>query len=221
MKKFLIASVLATTILIAQAKADTIVFYSFNDTSAGTASSTIANTGSLISSFGNFNAGASPLSILSSVTGNPNNHSFPAGNSISQNFWNGDASYFQFTLDSAAGNYYDIIVSWAENSSGTGPHNAKLQYSTTGVGGTYLDFATFATPNNSAMIQDLSAVSAIESNANVVFRLVGLGTTSNGGTMKIDNLAIEATALPVPEPSTVLLVGMSLAGLLAIRRRRS
>ena len=151
------------------------------------------------------------------MTGNPNNHGFASGNSISQNAWNGDASYFQFTLDSTG--YQNIIVSWAENSSGTGPHNAKLQYSTTGVGGTFTDFATFAAPNNSANVQDLSSIAALNNNSTVAFRIVGLGTTSNAGTMKIDNLAVDAVV--IPEPSTVFLVGMSLAGLLAIRRRRS
>lgn len=217
MKKFLIASMAAVVILAAQAKAQTgIVFYSFNDQSSSNALIT-ATVGSGISAFSNFNTAGNPFTILSSVSGNPNNRGFSAGNSVSQNAWNGDGSYFQFTLDSTG--YQDIILTWGENSSGTGPHSAKLQYSSTGVGGSFTDFATFAAPNNSAMLQDLTSVSAINNNSDVVFRLVGLGTTSNGGTWKIDNFNIDATA--VPEPSTVMLVGASLVGLLALRRRRS
>jgi hypothetical protein len=229
MKKFLIASVLATTILVAQVQAQslTIAFYAFNTNgytgtlvpldAAGTNYVETANIGSGISSFSNFNTAGTPLTILSSVTGNPNNHGFVSGNSISQNNWDG-SGYFQFTLDSTG--YQNIVLSWTANVSSTGPANTTLRYSTTGVGGTFTDFATFATPKNTAVTQDLSLVTALNNNSTVVFRLVGVNASNTAsGTMKIDNFAIEAIA--IPEPSTVFLVGMSLAGLLAIRRRRS
>jgi len=215
MKKLLIASAVTVMLFAAQAKAQTgIVFYSFNDQSSTGALITAA-VGSSISQFSNFNTAGSPLTILSSVSSNPNNHGFSAGNSVSQNNWDGSA-YFQFTLDSTG--YSDIILSWAGNVSGTGPQNTTLRYSSTGVGGIFTDFATFATPKNSAVTQNLSSVSALNNNPNVVFRLVGVDASNTAaGTMKIDNFNIDA----IPEPSTMLLVGAGLVGLLALRRRRS
>ncbi len=213
---------MAFILAAAETRADTIVFYSFTsnttfavNTAAWTNASLTADIGSSISSFTNFNAGGTALTFLSSVAGNPNNHGFPASNSISQNRWDGDASYFQFTLDSTG--YSGITLSWAQNRSSTGPNQWTLRYSTNG-GGSFTDFATFALVANSAVTQDLSSVTAIDNNPNVVFRLVGVGATAATGTAKIDNFAIEATL--IPEPSTVLLVGVGLAGLVAMRRRR-
>ena len=217
MKKFLIASALAAVLLPAQVKAQTdIVFYSFNDTSS-TAAVMTATVGSSISSFSVFNPSNTPLTILSSVGGNPNNHGFSAGNSVSQNTWDGTA-YFQFTLDSTG--YKNIILSWAGNTSSTGPTNVLLRYSSTGVGGPFTDFATFASLKNTATTQDLTSVTALNNNPNDVFRIVGINSGNPlAGTMKIDNFNIDAVL--VPEPSTLLLVGAGLLGLLAVRRRRT
>ncbi len=219
-------------ILTAQAQAQ-IVFYSFNtngfggtiNTAAETNYVTTANIGSSISQFSNFNTGAgSPLTILSSVAGNPNNHGFVAGNSISQNGWNGNNSYFQFTLDATG--YQNLVLSWTGNVSGTGPATNGLWYSSDG-GSSFSLFSTFRAADNTATVaivsQDLSSVTALNNNALDIFRIYGTnvvgGTISAGGTEKIDNFTIDAVA--VPEPSTMLLVGAGLFGMFAIRRRRS
>jgi len=216
MKRSLLASVVVAVIPSAQAHAQGILlaFYSFNDTSSTQAVMT-ATVGSAISSFTNFNAAGSPIAILTSISGNPNNHGFPAGNSVAQNAWLGDSSYFQFTLDATGYSY--IALSWAGNVSSTGPTNIVLRYSTTGVGGVFTDFATFATPKNYAITQDLSVVLSINNNPNVVFRLVGLNARAATGTAKIDNFAIESWM--IPEPSTVVLVVIGFACLMALRRR--
>lgn len=224
MKNFITASVVALAIFGAQAKADTIVFYSFNTngfsgtmlTAAMTNYLEIANTGSAISQFSNFNPAGTPLAILSSVSGSPNNHGFPAGNSVSQNAWNSNNAYFQFTLDSTG--YQSLVLAWAGNVSGTGPQNTTLEYSTTGAGGTFNNFATFATPANSMVTEDLSSIAALNNNPNDVFRLVGSTASAGGGTAKIDNFSIDATV--IPEPSTIFLIGCGLVGILPIIRRR-
>src|SRR5579871_998502 len=127
MKRLILAGVVALAIFVAEAQAQ-IVFYSFNTngfsgtplTAAMTNYVITANIGSGISQFSNFNTGSgSPLAILSSVSGSPNNHGFPAGNSISQNGWNGNSSYFQFTLNATG--YQDIVLAWTGNVSSTGP----------------------------------------------------------------------------------------------------
>lgn len=225
MKKFITASLVAVAILTAQAQAQTtIVFYSFNTnalldgTSAQTNFVTTANIGSAISSFSYSNSQVTPvLTILSSVTASPNNHGFSAGNSVGMNGWNGGASYFQFTLDSTG--YQGLILAWAGNRSGTGPTNITVRYSSTGVGGTFTDFSNFTAPANTATTQNLSSVTALDNNPNVVFRIVGVDAAA-AGTLKIDNFSIDAVSV-IPEPSTVMLVGAGLLGMLAIRRRRS
>ena len=60
-----------------------------------------------------------------SVSGNPDNHGFSGGNSVSQNGWNGGNSYFQFTLDATS--YQNLILTWTGNFSSTGPATNSLQ----------------------------------------------------------------------------------------------
>jgi hypothetical protein len=221
-----IALVAAAVGFAVQANADTnnIVFYSFTSnttfavtTPAWTNASVTADIGSSISSFGKFNTAGTPLTFLSSVSGNPNNRGFLASNSVSQNNWDG-SGYFQFSLDSTG--YQGMYLSWGMNRSSTGPTGWDIKYSTTGVGGPFLTFGSVAAGNNVLVTVDMSAVGAIDNNANVIFRLVGTGASNTAaGTAKIDNFAIDATV--IPEPSTMLLVGMGLVGLMALRRRRS
>ncbi|HXI83073.1 MAG TPA: PEP-CTERM sorting domain-containing protein [Verrucomicrobiae bacterium] len=225
MKRVIIASLVAMGIFTAEAQALTnIVFYSFNTNGfVGVDQSTamtnylqVANIGSGISSFSFSNSQATPLlTILSSVTASPNNHGFPAGNSVGMNGWNGGASYFQFTLNATG--FQGLVLAWAGNRSSTGPTNVVLQYSSDG-GATFNNFNTFAAPANVGTTQDVSAVTALDNNALDVFRIVGVDAAA-AGTLKIDNFSIEATA--VPEPSTMLLVGVGVLGMFAIRRRRS
>jgi hypothetical protein len=231
MKKLLVASVVAVAIFAAQVKADTIVFYSFNTndfsgtmlTPAMTNYVETANIGSGISSFSNFNPAGTPLTILSSVSGSPNNHGFPAGNSVSQNDWTGNSSYFQFTLNATG--YQDLVLAWTGNVSSTGPATNGLWYSSDG-GATFALFSTFRAPDNNvtvgAVTQDLSSVSALDNNALDVFRIYGTnvvgGAIAAAGTMKIDNFSIDAIA--IPEPSTIFLIGCGLVGILPIIRRR-
>jgi hypothetical protein len=233
MKRFIIASLAAVAILTAQAQAQ-IVFYSFNTngftgtmlTPAMTNYVTTANIGSSISSFTNVSSvgGFQSLTILSSVSGSLNNRGFPAGNSVSQNGWNGNNSYFQFTLN--ASGYQDIVLSWTGNVSSSGPATNGFWYSTNG-GSTFTLFSTFRAPDNNATVgvetQDMSSVTALANNPLDVFRIYGTnvvgGTISASGTEKIDNFAIDAVA--VPEPSAMLLVGAGVLGIFAIRRRRS
>jgi hypothetical protein len=226
MKKFLVASIAAAAILVAQAKADTILFYSFN-TNGYTGSLAIPLSAAVTSyvetanidlnggsAFSNFNSAGSPLTILSSVSGNPLNHGFSAGNSISQNNWLADGTaYFQFTLNATG--YQNLVLSWAENRSSTGPTSIDVQYSTTGVGGTFSDFGAIAVGSNLGLTEDMSSILTLNNNANDVFRLYGVGASAAAGTLKIDNFAVDT----IPEPSTMTLIGFGLVGLVAFGRR--
>lgn len=210
MKKLLVCvcGIAAAFVLAAQAPADVIVYYSFTN-----ATST-ADTGSSISTLTYSHTGTSANSWLSGTTVNAQ-PGFVAGNAIGMNGWDGDASYFQFTLDASL--WHSNVVSWASNRSSTGPPNVILKYSTNGVGGTFYDFATYTVTTTAALFgpADFSTTPGLDYNANVVFRLVGTGTTATGGTMKVDNFTIVA----IPEPSTIMLIGVGLLGLLALRHR--
>lgn len=91
--------------------------------------------------------------------------------------------------------------------SNTGPANFKVQYSSTGTAGPFIDFATFVCSNASscnAKSVDFSSVSALNCNANVVIRLVftggeadgspATGDAASGGTFRMDDVILTGTS---------------------------
>lgn len=166
----------------------------------------------------------------------------PVGNgsaeSFSANTWAVN-DYFQFSI--ATTGYEDILVSWSQTSSSTGPGEFKLAYQVNGGG--FTDFVNYIVlPNQVAAPGlgswtsgteitgynysfDLSAITGLDNAASVDFRLIMRstndaappGTVAAGGTSRVDNFTISGTA--VPEPSTGLL-GLIAAACLPLRRRR-
>lgn len=161
-------------------------------------------------------------------------YSNPAGNgsleSFSSNFW-AVGDYYQFTTDSTG--YEGITISFDQTGSGTGPRDFKLEYSIDGA--TFTEFATYSLPGPSAVSWstatpvtpastsfsfDLSAVTSLDNDSSIFFRLtnatttsIGGGTVATGGTGRVDNVVIAS----IPEPATALLGAL---GFLAILRRR-
>jgi len=126
-------------------------------------------------------------------------------------------NYYQFTFNAAS--YSSVVVSYALQRSNTGPTNEIFQYSLDG-GSTFTNFQTNAVPVAFGVFtNDLSGVSGVNGDGSVVFRIAGINVGGNAGTMRIDNLTIDAIA--VPEPSTVMLLGAGMIGMITIRRRRS
>ncbi|HEX8249501.1 MAG TPA: carboxypeptidase-like regulatory domain-containing protein [Pyrinomonadaceae bacterium] len=105
----------------------------------------------------------------------------------------GSSNFFQFQL-SGVGSFQNYMLFFQSQRSGTGPVNADIQYSTDGM-----TFTTFQTvnPGNgvfAAFNIDLSAVSAIENQPTVYFRILGTGGTGAAGTFRLDNFQVQAAA---------------------------
>jgi hypothetical protein len=165
-------------------------------------------------------------------------------NSFSANTW-GVGDFWQFQVSTRG--FADIRLSWDQASSGTGPKDFTLQFSTTGT--TFSDFVSYVvsvnpstSPNwNSTTYRtgfllqmDLSQIDSIEDRDSVYFRLVNTttvkadGTTGNvaaGGSSRIDNFTVSGTEIqraPVAAPDvggSFLLLSLALGGLVGVHRR--
>ncbi len=127
------------------------------------------------------------------------------GNGISNSGWN-VGEYFQIVAPTMG---YNIMnISFNVRSSGTGPGNFKIQYSSTGSLGTFTDLpgGTFSSGNGVCVARgpfDLSAINSINNNSNSVIRLVFTGGEADGspatgdaqsaGTFRIDDIIINGT----------------------------
>jgi hypothetical protein len=138
-------------------------------------------------------------------------------------------------------NYSDIVVSYDQTRSSTGPATFTFEYSTDGT-----HFTAFSTDytvlNNATSVgppatvawsatgayqsaytftDDLSSIATLDNAANVYFRVVDDSATgSAGGTGRIDNFLVTGTLEAVPEPSTMVYAALGgVACLLVVRRR--
>ena len=150
--------------------------------------------------------------------------STPVGNGSAESFSTNNwavGDYYQFSVSTS--NYAAIQVSWDQTSSNTGPRDFKLAYSTNGTtftdfGSPYIVLANGAAPNPAwngttassaySFNRDLSAITAIDNQANVYFRLIDTSTTSaSGGTVagtgtnRVDNFTISGTLIGDAAPS--------------------
>ncbi len=167
---------------------------------------------------------ASSLTAYSSPAGDGSSHSFSA------NTW-ATGDYFQFEVSTVG--LDDVMLSWDQTSSSTGPRDFELEYSTDGTN--FTNFASYEpqvngspnmpwaaglmAPNTTVYLltDDLSSVTAINNASTVYFRLADTDTTSeSGGTVgtsgtdRADNVTVTASA--VPEPSTLLLSLLGVCG---------
>ncbi len=187
-------------------------------------------------SAGPFTAEAGVNAATSNALGATNGtYSNPVGNgsfeSFSSNGWDvGD--YYEFTTSTAG--YTNIVLSFDQASSNTGPRDFDVLYSTDGganfvSAGTYIVLAN-ATPNtpwSSLGARDAAYTStfnlAADNAASLIVRLTQTTTVSaNGGvvastgTSRVDHVLIAGT---IPTPGTIGL--LSIAGVVATRRRRA
>ncbi|MBE0540524.1 MAG: PEP-CTERM sorting domain-containing protein [Verrucomicrobia bacterium] len=232
MKKLIILLSALTVSTVISTRADILAQWTFEiNTPADLAdSTTISGIAADIGSGTASGVHASAVSDWSTPAGNG------SANSLSVNNW-GVGDYFQFQVSTVG--YTGIGLSFDQTSSSTGPRDFELAYSTDGslftVHSPYTVLQNGLTPNASwnnttassaySFAFDLSAVSALDNQATVYFRLVNSSDTAvNGnpvaltGTDRVDNFTVLS---PVPEPSTAVLAILGgLLGFAFLRRKR-
>jgi PEP-CTERM motif len=116
-----------------------------------------------------------------------------------------------------------ISVSWANRITSTGFQASQFAYSADG-GGSWLDFEpTFGgTTTYTLKTVNLNAITAINNNANTLFRITfnGGSTTAATGNARLDNLLISGNTAAIPEPTTLALLSLGVVGLVARRRKK-
>jgi hypothetical protein len=111
------------------------------------------------------------------------------------------------------------VFSWAGRDTDTGFQAIQLAYSTNGVA--YNDFGTATNLTTTFALQtaDFGSENALDGSSTAFFRLTFSGGTAAGGNVRIDNIQLNATA--VPEPTSIALVSLvGGSGLFAAYRKR-
>jgi hypothetical protein len=206
--------------------------------SGTTTGSATASTYSLLADIGT----GTVYGVHADASGTTTVFSSPAGNgsknAFSSNVW-AVGDYYQFTVPTTG--IQNIVLSFDQTSSGTGPGYFNLLYSTDGTN--FLTYGSYSIPlsgtatqpfpgstsSNAALNQvfNLASITALNNDPSAIFRIVDastneyLASTSSGfssGTDRIDNVLVTGDA--VPEPASLALVAVSMAGIFIRRRGR-
>lgn len=129
-----------------------------------------------------------------------------------------NGSYLQL-MTSTVG-FSNLAITYATQRTSTGFSTQTLSYSTD-AGTSFTTFGSVTPPAAFApQTFDLSSITALNNNANVVFRLTFTGgsTTATTGNNRIDNFQLSTT--PAPPGLASLLIGVCVSGWKARRRKR-
>lgn len=235
------------------AAADVITQWNFN-VATGVNNTPAPSTGSGSATPVGMNGGNNNADILAATgtppsvdPGSPNNGWRVRGST--SNGWSGTTQLLSGARwNASTAGYQDIFVSFQLHATDGSPRHAQLQYTTDGTNFTSLGALIDNNPTYDGFAQytyDLSAIAAVEENANFGFKLVSAFspdafTNDNGpqaantafqrasagsqvyngtaGNWRFDMVTISGSA--IPEPSSMA-IGMMLAGLASVRRRKA
>lgn len=183
---------------------------------SGTGSLNLATWGGLVDDF----AG----STLNALNGDPAEESLSLVVGGTSAPFPGNNSFITFST-SLTGNE-NPILSFATRGTTTGFNSGVWSWSLNGSSFTVIPGVNTATTSTTFATTsvDLSSINALDNAATVFFRYTLSGGTGSSGNNRIDNFQINASQITaVPEPTSMALVGVALAGglLRTYRRKKS
>lgn len=122
-------------------------------------------------------------------------------------------------VESTTNTFSGISLSFATQRTSTGFTGNTLEASLNGSTWTSVD--TNVVPASSFATYTNNLSNAFDGTGAIWFRYTLNGATTTSGNNRIDNVQVNATLAPVPEPVSLLTVGVGAAGLWLRRRKRS
>ena len=143
-----------------------------------------------------------------------------AGNALSP--VNSSANGKSFTLAFSMAGLEDLVVTFATRGTATGFNSGLWAYSNDGTTFTSAGLASTATRNTTWALAtaDFSSISQLDNDGSVWIRYTLSGASSTSGNNRIDNLQVNASPVPVPEPPAFVLVAAGLGTLTYLARGR-
>lgn len=184
-------------------------------------------------------ASGSTLQQLGSISGtlvNTNGSSFststsgPGGIVLRQPqnaYANGaDTNGFSLVFEISMANYQSLQISYAYRRNSGGAYNSLVwQYSTDATAWTTFDTILYsaADPVSAWTSQSVAGLDALNGNGTAYIRVVFSEATVNPSSSRdyaVDNLQFNATAVPEPTSSALLMTGLFILGACLLKRRR-
>lgn len=211
MRKVLLLAILATG---SSAHAVTIGYWNFNSQNLTRNDGLAAANAQLTTTVDSGNVSWFSGSTLNALNSDTAGVAFcPVGNTQ-----NGRSMTVSFGAASLA--FSSISVSYATRGTSTGFSNNSWSYSTDGVNFTALAGSTYDQRDTVFVVRSFN-FSPLSNVQNVWLRLTFDGAAGSTGNNRVDNLQVNATANPVPEPTSMLALAVGLGGALRLRRRRN